>query len=61
MKMAVAWTLSMCYVSYPSQTECVLLSGELDDFTHNKTIQKICESRQATFEMKQNVRELKRK
>lgn len=59
-KMAVAWALSMCYVAYPQQTEGLLSDGELDAFTHNKTIQKICESRQVRPETKQKVRGLKR-
>lgn len=59
-KMAVAWALSICYVAYPQQTEGVLSDGELDDFTHNKTIQKICESRQVSPEAKQKLRERKR-
>jgi 3-methyladenine DNA glycosylase AlkD len=43
-RMAVAWTLSVCYVKYPEKTDRYLESCLLDDFTYNKTIQKICES-----------------
>ena len=43
-QMAVAWTISICYVKYPIKTEKFLLKNTLDDFTHNKSIQKIGES-----------------
>lgn len=59
-KMAVAWTLSMCYVKFPEHTEPLLRRNHLDDFTHNKTIQKIRESRQVSKENKEQLRLLKR-
>jgi len=43
-QMAVAWTISVCYVKFPEKTEEFLLKNRLDDFTHNKSIQKIGES-----------------
>lgn len=43
-QMAVAWTISVCYVKFPKKTEDFLLKNSLDDFTHNKSIQKIGES-----------------
>ena len=43
-QMAVAWTVSVCYVKFPIKTEEFLLKNNLDDFTHNKSIQKIGES-----------------
>lgn len=58
-KMAVAWTLSMCYVKYEKKVEAILAEKELDEFTHNKTIQKICESRQIEVEKKKKIRQLK--
>ena len=39
-KMAVAWAVSVCYVKFPIQTKRLLLANEMDDFTHNKAIQK---------------------
>ncbi len=59
-KMAVAWNLSMCYIAYPEAVGEILRSQELDVFTNNKTIQKICESRQASPEQKQKLRGYKR-
>ena len=43
-KMAVAWGVSMCYIKYPEKTMALIEKGSLDTFTHNKSIQKICES-----------------
>ena len=43
-KMGVAWTVSVCYVKYPEKTRKLLESGVMDEFTHNKSIQKIRES-----------------
>ncbi len=60
-KMAVAWAISMIYVSYPDETTEYLKSNNLDDFTHNKAIQKIKESNQVTKEVKQKLNDLKRK
>lgn len=59
-KMAVAWALSMIYVNYPQETEKYLEKNGLDDFTHNKAIQKIRESHQVTKEEKDKLNELKR-
>lgn len=55
-RMAVAWTLSMCYVKFPSQTLPILQERRLDPFTHNKTIQKCIESRQLSPEEKAFLR-----
>jgi len=41
--MAVAWTVSTCYIKFPVQTKNLLISGKLDDVTQNKSIQKIRE------------------
>ncbi len=60
-KMAVAWAISMIYVSYPDETTEYLKSNNLDDFTHNKAIQKIKKSNQVTKEVKQELNDLKRK
>lgn len=60
-KMAVAWLLSVCFVKFPEATMPYLRHNSLDDFTHNKAIQKICESFRATDEQKADVRRLKRK
>ena len=43
-KMAVAWAISVCYVKFPKKQKVVFEENLLDDFTHNKSIQKIRES-----------------
>ncbi len=60
-KMAVAWNLSMCYVKFPEKTlEYLKGNNRLDDFTYNKTIQKIIESLKVSKEEKIILRAMKR-
>ncbi len=58
-RMAVAWAVSVCYVRYPELTRPLLEAGRLDRFTHNKSIQKICESLRVAPEAKDALRRLK--
>ncbi len=60
-KMAVAWTLSVCYVKFPEKTRALLENNTMDDFTHNKAIQKIRESSRVSKEEKAELNLLKRK
>ena len=60
-KMAVAWAVSMCYVKFPEKTEDFLLKNTLDDFTHDKAIQKIRESYRVSKEEKERLNQWKRK
>lgn len=61
-KMAVAWALSVCFVKFREETLPVFLEDKLSDvFTHNKAIQKICESYRVSEEDKQLLRERKRR
>lgn len=55
-KMAAAWALSVCYVKFPKQTEPLFAEGVLDDFTHNKALQKIRESYRVSKEEKERLR-----
>ena len=59
-KMAAAWAVSICYVKFPKQTWELLEGDELDDFTHQKSIQKIRESYRVSKEEKEKVLGLKR-
>ena len=59
-KMAVAWTVSMCYVKYKERTIQFLKECQLDHFTYHKSIQKIIESKQVSFDEKQYLKTLKR-
>jgi 3-methyladenine DNA glycosylase AlkD len=60
-KMAVAWAVSMCFVKYEIKTMYFLEKNELDDFTYNKSIQKIIESLQVDQETKAILKNMKRK
>ena len=59
-KMAVAWAVSVCYVKFPTETSALLLDNALDDFTYQKSLQKITESYRVTPEQKEFIRSLKR-
>lgn len=59
-KMAVAWAVSMCYVRFPEQTMNYLRRNNLDDFTYNKSLQKICESLKPSLEEKTLIKSMKR-
>lgn len=58
-KMAVAWAISVCYVKFPEKTLVFLQASKLDKFTHQKSLQKILESRRLSKEAKQVVRQLR--
>lgn len=58
-KMANAWLISMCLIKYYEKTYAFLLSNQLDDWTHNKAIQKAIESYQ--IKNKEELKKLKRK
>ena len=60
-KMAIAWLISMCYIKYKGRTLTFLKKNKLDEWTHNKAIQKIIESYRVTEEDKKMLRGLKRK
>lgn len=60
-QMAVAWAVSVYYVHLPEMTEGYMRENLLDDFTYNKSIQKICESYRVDKETKARLRSLKRK
>lgn len=60
-KMAVAWAITSCFTIFPEMTMIYLKANDLDDFTYNKALQKITESRQVNPEMKVRIRCMKRK
>lgn len=59
-KMAVAWALSICFVKQPEYTLRYLQHNTLDDFTYNKTLQKIIESQRILPETKAMIRQMRR-
>lgn len=60
-KMGVAWAISMAYIKFPEKTMQLLQKNHLDDFTYNKALQKMIESYQIDKEMKQKLKEMKRR
>lgn len=59
-KMAQAWLISVCFAKFPDQTYAFLKTDTMDDFTHNKSIQKTCESYRVSKEWKAAIRSLRR-
>ena len=59
--MAIAWLLSISYIKNKEITIEYLNNNNLDKFTYNKTIQKICESYQVSKEEKELLKLKKRK
>lgn len=60
-KMAVAWLVSVCYIKYPTETLEYLKTNNLDDWTYNKSIQKIIESYRVDEAEKDVLRKMKKK
>ncbi|WP_396335366.1 DNA alkylation repair protein [Clostridium sp.] len=58
-KMAVAWAISICYVKFNKTTLNYLKENNLDYFTYNKSLQKICESLKVSKEEKDIIRGMK--
>ena len=59
-QMAAAWLVSMCFVEFPKETTEFLKTTKLDDWTYNKSIQKIIESLKVDKPTKQKLKLMKR-
>lgn len=59
-KMAVAWTISVAFVKFKDKTMKYLKKNNLDDWTYNKALQKICESLRVSKETKKIIKAMKR-
>jgi len=55
-QMAAAWTMAEAFCTFPYKTMKVLENCKMDDFTYKKTLQKICESRIPSDEVKKMLR-----
>ncbi len=55
-QMANAWCLSEAYLKYPQKVEEIIKNRKLDEFTHNKTLQKIFDSLKIDKENKQKLK-----
>lgn len=60
-KMAVAWAVSFAYIHFPDNTLSFLKNNNLDNFTYNKSLQKIIESNRVSKEYKDLMRSMKKK
>ena len=60
-KMAMAWAISICYIKFEELTLDYLKNNNLNDFTYNKSLQKICESLKVNKNSKAFIRGMKRK
>lgn len=59
-RMAMAWMLSICFVKFPEKTRGYLRQSKLDNWTYNKSLQKIIESLRVDKETKDAIRAMKR-
>ncbi len=59
-KMAIAWLISICYIKYKEKTIIFLKNNKLDNWTYNKTIQKIIESNRVSNSDKDILRKMKK-
>ncbi len=60
-KMAVAWTIAEIATKFNDKAIKYLQNNNLDNFTHNKAIQKMRESYRISKEQKEFLKTLKRK
>ena len=60
-RMGVAWAVLVCYIKFPERTHAWLESCSLDDWTFNKSLQKIVESYRVSDAAKQQIRTMKRR
>lgn len=60
-KMAIAWAISVCYIKFEEKTMAYLKNSTLDNFTYNKTLQKIMESLRVDMDTKAIIKSMKRK
>lgn len=58
--MSLAWLVAEAFIRFPDATLNFLERNDFDDFTFNKSLQKIVESRRVDEETKAEIRRLKR-
>lgn len=59
-QMAIAWTISIAFIKFEDKTMSYLNNNSLDDFTYNKSIQKIIESYRVDEKIKEKLKKMKR-
>ncbi|MBR0431997.1 DNA alkylation repair protein [Candidatus Saccharibacteria bacterium] len=60
-KMAIAWLLAECFIKYPDETFGYLKQSNLEKWTFNKALSKICDSYRVPSEAKQQIKLLRKK
>ena len=60
-RMGVAWCVATAYATYPKETMKYMHNNKLQDWTYNKSIQKMIESYRVSDEDKKVLRTMKRK
>lgn len=59
-RMGVAWLISICFIKFPDKTMEYLKYSQLDNWTYNKSLQKITESLRVEKDTKKIIRSMKR-
>lgn len=59
-RMALAWLLAECFIKFPNETYEYMNRSNLDKWTFNKAISKICDSYRVDSEMKEEVRRMRK-
>ena len=58
-KMALAWAISIAYIKYTKRTRDYLLFAQIDGWTYNKAISKICDSYRVSKEEKEELKKFR--
>lgn len=59
-KMAVAWAISIAFIKFEKETWKLIKNNNLDNYTYNKSLQKIIESYRVDENIKREIRNIKR-
>lgn len=59
-KMAIAWLIAECFIKFPDETYGYLRQSNLNQWTLNKTISKICDSRRVDSMVKLEIKKLRK-
>ena len=59
-RMALAWLITECFIKFPNETYEYMNYSNLDKWTFNKAISKICDSYRVDSEMKEEVKRMRK-
>lgn len=60
-KMANSWLISICYIKYKEETALFLRNTKIDNWTYNKAISKMCDSKRVGEADKTYLKSIKKK